>query len=417
MEKIPQQELKRKKLSWLLSESIDTQFEILQHHFEIIRLLINEILDNEVESLCGQRYSHKKPHEGRYQRWGYNPGSVKIGSQRIRLDVPRVYDRSGQEHISLQNYVQLRELEQIDDRLSRSILLGISMGDYQQVVDRLLDSFGLSRSTVSKQFIEQSGEKLKQFEKRSLHPYEFVALFIDGKALAREQMIIVLGVTEQGEKVPLGFIQSHTENASSIKALLSELIDRGLNYKTGLLCVIDGSKGIHKAVKESFGNYVLIQRCQWHKRENVVGYLSDQDQVYYRKQLNKAYRSESYHEAKKQLMAIKSELEKKNLSAARSLQEGLEETLTLHRLNLVDLFSRSFSTTNCLENLNSQLNKYIGKVKHWKTSDQRYRWVAAGLLEIEKRMRRVNNHKKLHLLKKKIQKEIGLKIKQPVEAA
>lgn len=417
MRKITPQTLKRKKLSWLLDQSLDIKFEILQHHFEIVRLLINEILYTEVESLCGRRYSHKKPHKGRYSRWGHNPGSVKVGNQRIRLDVPRVYDQSEQENISLQNYNQLRKLGKIDDQLSKAILLGVSMGDYQQVVDHLLDSFGLSRSTVSKQFIEQSSDKLKQFEKRSLQPYNFVALFIDGKSLAKEQMIIVLGVTEKGDKIPLGFIQSYTENSSSIKELLCELIDRGLDYKAGLLCVIDGSRGIHKAVKDTFGHYVLIQRCQWHKRENIVSYLSEQDQVYYRKQLNKAYRSESYQEAKQQLMAIKSELEKKNRGAVRSLQEGLEETLTLHQLGLVDLFSRSFSTTNCLENLNSQLDKYIGKVKHWKTSDQRYRWVASGLIEIEKRMRKVNNYKKLYLLREKILKEIDLNIQQPMEAA
>ena len=417
MKKVKQKELKRKKLSWLLDQSVDVKLEIIQHHFELIRLLINEILDSEVETLSGARYSHKKPHRGRYSRWGYNPGSVKVGHQRIRLEVPRVYDQSEQKHISLQNYEQLRELAEIDDRLSKAILLGISTGDYQQVVDHLFDSFGLSRSNVSKQFIEQSSEKLKQFEKRSLHPYEFVAIFIDGKALAKEQMIIVLGVTQKGEKVPLGFIQSHTENATSIKALLSELIDRGLNYKTGLLCVIDGSKGIHKAVTEAFGDYVLIQRCQWHKRENIVSYLSEPDQVHYRKQINTAYRSQNYKEAKQQLLTIKSELEKKNLSAARSLQEGFEETLTLHRLGLIDLFRRSFSTTNCLENLNSQLEKYIRKVKNWKTSDQRYRWIASALIEIETRMRRVNNYKKLYIMKDRIQKEIGLKIKQPVEAA
>ncbi|MEW6609942.1 MAG: transposase, partial [bacterium] len=365
------------------------KLSLLQHHFELVRFLINEILDEEVESLCGQRYKHTRPYENRYSRWGTNPGSVKSGNQRIKIDVPRVYDKVTGSHISLENYRKLQELKEPTDQLSKAILCGLSMQDYGQVIETLLDSFGLSASTVSRQFVEQSSEKLKEFEKRSLHPYQFVALFIDGKRLAKEQIIIVLGVTESGDKLPIGFIQSHTENADSIKELLNELIERGLNYQTGLLCVIDGSKGIRKAVEMVFGDYVLIQRCQWHKRENVVSYLNEQDQKTYRKRLNKAYNCESYAEAKQQLLTIQRDLAKKNLSASRSLEEGLEETLTLHRLELHELFSRSFSTTNCIENLNSQLNKYIGKVKNWKTSTQRYRWIASALLEIEGRMRKV----------------------------
>ena len=298
------------------------------------------------------------------------------------------------------------------------------MGDYGQVIDTLYDcvrlrrdSFGLSRSSISNQFIEQSSEKLAEFEKRSLHPYEFVGIFIDGKSLAKEQIIIVLGVSETGEKIPLGFAQSYTENSESIKNILTELIDRGLAYETGLLFIVDGAKGIHKAIKETFGNYAIIQRCQWHKRENIVGYLNKEDQDHYRKRLNKAYQSESYDEAKQKLNEIKVDLEIINLSASRAVKEGMEETLTLHRLGLNEFFGKSFSTTNCIENLNSQLNKYIGKVKYWKTSKQRYRWIASALLEIEKRMRRVNNYKNLYLMKETIYKEIQNKSNKSEDAA
>lgn len=280
------------------------------------------------------------------------------------------------------------------------------MGDYGQVINTLYDSFGLSCSSVSKQFIEQRSEKLAEFEKRSLHSYEFVGIFIDGKSLAKEQIIIVLGVSKTGEKIPLGFAQSHTENSESIKNILTELIDRGLAYKAGLLFIVDGSKGIHKAIKEVFGHYAIIQRCQWHKRENIVGYLNKDDQDRYRKGLNKACQSESYDKAKQRLDRIKVDLEMINLSASCAVEEGMDETLTLHRLGLNELFGKSFSTTNCIENLNSPLNKYIGKVKYWRTSKQRYRWVASALLEIEKRMRRVNNYKNLYLMEEAIYKEI-----------
>lgn len=232
-------------------------------------------------------------------------------------------------------------------------------------------------------------------------------MFIDGKYLAKEQVLIVLGVTVQGEKVPIGFIQTATENSKSISELLANLIERGLKYEDGLLCVIDGSKGIYKAVKTVFGAYAVIQRCQWHKRENVLSYLPEHKAANYRKQMNKAYNIEDYQEAKQNLLEIINDLKVDNMSAARSLKEGLEETLTLHRLGLTADFKGSFSTTNAIENLNSQLGKYLRNVKRWTNSEQRYRWVASALFEIEQRMRRVNNYKKLHKMRTVLRQEVS----------
>lgn len=220
----------------------------------------------------------------------------------------------------------------------------------------------------------------------------------------------------QGEKVPLGFVQTHTENAKSIKGLLSALIDRGFDYHQGILCVIDGSKGIGKAVKDAFGKSALIQRCQWHKRENVVSYLNASDQKTYRRKLRAAYQIDAYKEARSQLLDIKAELKQINISAAKSLTEGLEETLTLHRLGIHDRFSDSFTTTNCIESLNSQLEKYIGRVKYWKNSNQRHRWIACGLIESEKRMRRVNSCINLPVMRRAIQKDLQINQEQ-TEAA
>ena len=277
--------------------------------------------------------------------------------------MPRVYDQEEKRHISLEYYQMLREKQGLDQNLARSILLGLSMGDYGQVVERLLDSFGLSRSTVSRHFIEESEQKLREFEGRRLDEQEMIALFIDGKEFEKEQIVIVLGVTVEGRKIPLGFVQSHTENAKAVGGLLRDLLDRGLKVEEGILCIIDGSKGIHRAVEEVFGPYAVIQRCQWHKRENIVSYLSNADAEQYRRKINQAYRQPSYEDAKGMLLAIQAELMQKNISAARSVEEGLEEVLTLHRLGLVEWFGRSFSTTNCIENLNSQLRKYTGRVK------------------------------------------------------
>jgi transposase-like protein len=406
--KVKTTQINRKKISWLLEQSFEVKLTALQHHLDISRMLVNDILEDEVNRYAGNWYSHDKPHNGRYSRWGTNPGSIKLGDRRIRLAVPRLYDNESGSTKPLETYNKLREIESINDRILKAVLLGLSTRDYEQVIGNLLDGFGLSSSSVSSEFIEQSGKRLEDFENRDLGDYDFVSLFIDGKYLAKEQIIIVLGVTIQGDKIPIGFVQSHSENSHVIKDLLNNLIDRGLRYEEGLLCVIDGSKGLYKAIKETFNGYAVIQRCLWHKRENVIKYLNENKQDHYRKRINQAYRCEDYDEARKRIKEIITDLKTDNLSASRSMEEGLEETLTLHRLGLIEDFHRSFTTTNCIENLNSQIEKYLRKVKHWKTSSQKYRWVASALLDVEHRMRKVNNYTKLSVMRSKIKHELKL---------
>ncbi len=405
--KVKRTSISRNKISWLLDQELDVKMQALQHHLDISRMLVNDVLEDEVRQFTGQRYRHDKPNNGQYSRWGYNRGSIKLGHQRVPIEVPRIYDTKNSCNKSLESYSKLRKLQEIDDRVLKAVLLGLSTRDYEPVIKNMMDSFGISHSSVSKEFIEQSSQRLEAFENRSLKEYDFVSLFIDGKYLAKEQVLIVLGVTIQGDKIPIGFIQTATENHKSIAQLLSSLVDRGLKYEEGLLVVIDGSKGIFKAVKKVFDKYAIIQRCQWHKRENVLSYLPEEKANKYRKRMNRAYRQESYDEAKSGLKIILDDLKIDNMGASRSLEEGLEETLTLHRLGLYETFGRSFATTNAIENLNSQLGKYLRKVKHWKTSNQRYRWVASALYEIEHRMRKVNNYKKLNEMREILKAEVN----------
>ncbi|AFN75914.1 hypothetical protein MROS_2684 [Melioribacter roseus P3M-2] len=152
----------------------------------------------------------------------------------------------------------------------KSILLGLSQKDYGKLSKTIAESFGLSQSSISRKFIEESSKELEAYEKRDLSNYDFTALLIDGKYLSREQIVIAMGITIAGDKLLLGFIQSTTENSRAVKGLLKDLLDRNFKFEEGLLCVLDGSKGLSKAVKETFGKYCLIQRCNWHKRENVV---------------------------------------------------------------------------------------------------------------------------------------------------
>lgn len=397
--------INREKISWLMEQPVDIKARLLTQHFEICRMLVNSILEEEVVGYTGKRYKRDGPHDSRYHRYGFNPGSVRLGSQKVKLDVPRVYDRATGKFVELSNYDHLQQLPAQSDKELQAVLKGLSTRDYKSIIDTLSDSFGLSSSSVSRRFIEESKERLQTFEQRKLEQ-DYVALFVDGKHLAKQQIIIVLGVTLSGDKVPLGFIQSTTENSQSIAELFRDLIARGLSFTDGILVVIDGARGLRKAVNDVFGTKAVVQRCQWHKRENVVSYLGEEQQEMYRKKLQEAYALQSYQEAKQKLLMLREELHSINVAAARSLEEGMEETLTLKRLGLAFLFHRSFSTTNCIENLNSQLGKYLHKVKRWMYSEQRYRWVASGLLEIESRMRKVANYKQLKVMKEKIKKEV-----------
>jgi transposase-like protein len=271
------------------------------------------------------------------------------------------------------------------------------------VAGQFIDGFGLSQSSVSRRFQQRAEEALQEFEGRPLEKENFLALWIDGKHVAGEQMIISVGVTEKGHKRVLGFTQATTERAEPIKELFRDLLERGLSFDEGILCVVDGGRGVRKAIGEVFGPRARVQRCQWHKRENVVSYLPKADQKTWRSKLRRAYQEPSYEAAKARLMELKAELEPINRKAARSLEEGLEETLTLHRLGLFEELGRSLKTTNCIENLNGQIERRLGNVKRWHHSPQRHRWMALALLEAETRMRRLTGYRHLPKLKRALQ--------------
>lgn len=204
--------------------------------------------------------------------------------------------------------------------------------------------------------------------------------------------MVALGVTMQGEKILLGFVETSTENHAVCRDFLSGLKDRGLNLSNEILCVIDGAKGLYKGIKAVMGDKAIIQRCQWHKRENVIGYLGEGQKAAFRGRLQAAYDQPTYQGAKKRL-EIKRELTLINQSALASLEEGFEETLTLHRLGLFEKIGRSFKTTNCIENVNKGLAIYTDRVTYWQNSDQRRRWIATAMLEIEPGLNRVQGHK------------------------
>ena len=269
------------------------------------------------------------------------------------------------------------------------------------------EAFGLAPSTVSRRYIRASARQLRALNERRLESYDLVAVLLDGKTFAEDEMVIVLGVTVQGHKVILGFVQTATENARVCAELLRDLVARGLRYEQGLLVVIDGSKGLRRGVQEVFGDAAAVQRCTWHKRENVVAHLPKGQQATWRQKLQRAYEQPTHTEAKAALDRLARELRVLNESAARSLAEGLDETLTLHRLGVVGELGRSFKTTNALESVMAQVEARTGKVDRWRTSDQKQRWLASALLDIEPRLRRVRGYRALPKLREALQRMLG----------
>lgn len=391
--------INRQNFRWLFDQPLDVKLGILGQHLSICQLVINQILEEEVKQLSGDRYSHNKPSEGLLSRWGFNPGSVNIGGKKLKVEVPRVRNSETGSFQPLETYQELKNLDGADEQTMYAMMHGLSTRDYGKVMDHLEEGFGLSKSSVSSKFIRATVDQLAEFETRDISNHKLLAVFIDGKHLAGQQMIIVMGVTETGDKVMLGLLQTTTENSKAIGSLFSDLKERGMNYQEGLLFITDGSKGIRKAIEEQFGDKAIIQRCIWHKRENILSYLPESLHKEIKKDYHQALETIGYEPAKRAFEALILKLQKLNRQAAASLREGLEGILTLHRLELSQEFNASFNTTNCIESVNSQVKRHTHRVTHWSNSDQRYRWVATTLLMVEQKLRKVHNFRNLIELK------------------
>ena len=368
---------------------------------------VEELLQDEVTQLAGERYSREDGKPG-IVRYGSNPGSVKLAGQRLRIFLPRVRDLDRDTEVPLQSLYNLRQGGDTDEVLLRRLLYGLSCRNYEAASEAVAGAIGLSASTVSRNFIKASAQKLRELRERDLSGHDIVALFIDGKTFAEDTMVVALGITMDGQKIILGLVQAGTENQAVVTSFLRELVDRGLAPNAGLLVIIDGGKGLRAAVKKVFRKKAAVQRCQWHKRENVVSYLPKSQQASWRKRLQRAYNRPTYAEAKAALLEIRDELAEVNLDAVKSLEEGFEETLTLHRLGLYPLLGQSLKTTNCAESIFSAVDRQCGKVSNWKNSSQKQRWLASSLLDIEPRLRRIKGYKNLAQLREALQRELGL---------
>jgi transposase-like protein len=307
---------------------------------------VEEALLTEVNALAGKRYEHEDG-GSKLVRWGRQRGSVFIADQKLPITVPRIRDRGENREVSLDTYERFQTPRSNDLGLYRRVAAGISCRDYEAAAEAVPEAFGVTKSSVSRRFVRASARSLRSLMERRHDDREWLVLVLDGKAFARDQLVIALGVTVEGEKRILGIVQTATENKKAIAQFLRDLGERGFASKgERLLVIVDGSKGLLAAVKGVYGDQIEIQRCQWHKRENVMSYLSKGEQPAWRRKLQAAYEQPAYADAKRALDRLHRELKVRNESAAASLAEGLEETLTLHRLGVFPELGTSFKTTN-----------------------------------------------------------------------
>lgn len=347
------------------------------------------MLEEERAALCGPRYAHDPEREA--HRAGSAPASMPLGGRLVQVRRPRVVDREGRE-IPLATWTDLRSTDPLDRRVLEQMTLGVATRKYARSLEPLpeeLSPSGASKSAVSRRFVELTKQKLEEWLARPLDPCAIRVVFIDGIHIDEHVVLVALGVDDTGKKQVLSMREGATENSVVCKKMLRELVERGLDPATKRLFVIDGSGARAKAIRDTFGDRALVQRCQVHKVRNVLAHLPAKKHARARSIMRQAYASAKPETAKRQLVNFAESLKALHPSAATSIREGLDETLTVKGLGLDDSLERTLSTTNPIENINERIRRVTGRVKRWRGGAMVLRWTLAGVLEAERGFRRV----------------------------
>ena len=355
-------------------------------------LLMMGVMEEEVRHVVGDR---SVPNTGRQaSRWGKEQGYCVVDGQKVPIQRTRVRDKANRE-VKLGSYELFQRSGPLEAAVWDKITRGLSTRNYGPVVKDFANAYGVEKSTVSENFIEASREKLKALMERPLGELNLCAVLIDGTPFKDRQMIVALGIGCDGTKTVLGLREGATENTTVVSALLSDLVERGLDFSAPRLYILDGGKALHAAVRRHAGEAAFIQRCQVHKKRNVIDHLPDDHKADVKRKLQNAYAMAEYADAKRALDRLHRELMDINPSAARSLEEGMEETLTVHRLRVPEQLRRTLSSTNVIESAFSIVETVCRNVKRWRHGDHIERWIASGLLVAERQFRKVIGHREI----------------------
>lgn len=357
--------------------------------------VLTAMLEDDREAVCGPRYQQGEMRSA--YRHGSEEAPVVLGGRKVRVKKPRVRAAGGGE-IALPTWTEITREDPLEERAVEQMLVGVSTRKYARSLEPLplgVESLSVSRSSVSRRFVALTAQKVEAFLSRPLNGLDLPVVMIDGTALGDHVLVVALGIDSGGSKHVLGVVEGSTESHGVCLALLRDLIERGLVVERARLFVIDGGKGIRKAIRETFAEWALIQRCLVHKLRNVLDHLPQSKRPTIGAALRAAWSATSTADARKQLDAIGSRLEAQHPGAVAALREGLDETLTLVTLGVKGALYRTLCSTNPIENLQGALKRAAKRVKRWRGGSMALRWAATALLEAEKRFKRIRGHRDL----------------------
>jgi transposase-like protein len=359
--------------------------------------MIEAVLDLSAEKIAGPRHQGiERP--GEVHWYGTQPGSVRLSDRKLRVDRPRLRKKGHGDNgeLDIPAY-QAMQGGAIGQRLLQIVLSGVSTRDYEAVLPEMAETAGVSKSAVSRELIEASGEELRRLCERRFDAVDLPVIYIDGVRQGEHLVVVALGVDASGNKHVLGLREGATENTVVVRGLLEDLVTRGVKPDRKRLFVVDGARALRNAIDEVYGIGNLVQRCRNHKVENVTEHLPKELKPTVKAAMKAAYRLDA-DEGIKRLRKQAEWLAKESPSAAASLEEGLEETFTVNRLGLPASLRRCLGTTNLIENPNSGIRRKTGRVTRWRDGEMVLRWTASALLASEKKFRKVMGYEHLWML-------------------
>jgi putative transposase len=365
------------------------------------RQAVEAVLQLSAQQVAGAKSQGRQTERADGLRWyGRQWGAVALSDRKLSVLRPRLRNEAGE--VAIPAYKALQDDQRLGPRMMSSLLSGVSTRNYELLLREMADTVGVKKSSVSREFIEESAAKLQILNERRFEQQEILVLYLDGMVFGEHHVLCAVGVDGKGFKHVLGLRLGGSENAVVTKDLLVDLVTRGLDPQVVRLFVVDGAKALRKAVKEGFGDYAVVQRCRTHKLRNVLSYLPQNLQPQVATVIRAAYKL-PYKEGLARLKTQAAWLEKQHPQAAASLLEGLEETFTVNRLSLPAKLARCLVTTNIIENPHGAVRRQTRRVCRWQYGAMVLRWTASAFLNAEKRFKRVSGYEELPLLQAALQ--------------
>ena len=357
------------------------------------------MFEAEITEIAGPKGKHNP--ERVAVRHGAEKGSVTLGGRRVSVTRPRARTVDGHE-VPLQSYVHFAAEDLLAQVVMERMLAGVATRRHARAAEPVGEAAGKQKSTsksaISRRFVKLTETALAELMARDLSGEDIKVLMIDGEHLAERCVVVALAITADGTKKPVGLWDGSTENKTVVRALLADLVERGLKVDDGLLVVCDGAKALAAGVRAVFGDKALIQRCTLHKRRNIADHLPDKDKAWVDAKLVKAFGHPDPEQGLRNDKQLAAQLDKSYPGAAASLREGLEEMFTVARLGIDGRLAKTLTTSNPVESMISIARTTNRNVTRWRDGQMVLRWTAAGMLNAERSFRRIKGFKQMSRL-------------------